>query len=327
MRAEYGSAYVGRLPEYKSASREYGRRAAPCSHVFNHPAPAGRLWRGEDMALVQCRECGSELSDQAKLCPNCGIARLVKQTVHPLLTIALVLLAVGFIMSRGTSAPETNSIANDVSAMPEENAVIAIDADSDEQNSAYGKAYQKKIPDPVVLYSKYDQLPLDRNFEQEMSIIRLWVLFRIGAIYGNCDLIDKNVGASLSKKHQEFRRNRVYNSILANKKLSKEKAEYAANMIVGYDPVYGYNHCAIAIISYLKPITEFANSKSFSNDIGRYFSDEDISPVAGSSMSVDEWRTIPTVLSRSGPSLTPDDAGEGRAAPPAENRLQPRGID
>lgn len=41
-RAEHGSAHVGRLPEYKTSRRKYGRRAAPCSHVFNHPAPAGQ---------------------------------------------------------------------------------------------------------------------------------------------------------------------------------------------------------------------------------------------------------------------------------------------
>lgn len=253
------------------------------------------------MALVQCRECGLSISDQANQCPHCGITRPVKRTVHPLITLSFVLLAVGFMLSKGASTSETNAIANDTSGSQVENSSIGNEADGYGEDAAYGKAYQKKIPDPANLYSQYDQLPLDKDWEQEMSILRLWVLFRIGAVYGNCDLIDKNVGANLSKKYQEFRNNETYNSILSNRRLNKEKAEYAANMIVGYDPVYGYEHCAIAIISYLKAVTKFANSKSFPKDTGQYFSYDDISPVIGSSLSVDEWRNLPVMVGQSTP--------------------------
>ncbi|KMZ13793.1 hypothetical protein BHUM_02689 [Candidatus Burkholderia humilis] len=31
------------------------------------------------MALKQCRECGTEVSDQAKVCPKCGIKNPVKR--------------------------------------------------------------------------------------------------------------------------------------------------------------------------------------------------------------------------------------------------------
>jgi hypothetical protein len=41
--AEHGTAYVGRFPKYKTSRRKYGRHAAPCSHVFNHPAPVGKV--------------------------------------------------------------------------------------------------------------------------------------------------------------------------------------------------------------------------------------------------------------------------------------------
>lgn len=40
-RAEHESAHVGRLTEYNSPRGKYVRRASSCSHVFNHPAPAG----------------------------------------------------------------------------------------------------------------------------------------------------------------------------------------------------------------------------------------------------------------------------------------------
>ena len=32
------------------------------------------------MAIAKCRECGTEVSDQAKVCPKCGIAKPVKKT-------------------------------------------------------------------------------------------------------------------------------------------------------------------------------------------------------------------------------------------------------
>ena len=30
------------------------------------------------MALIKCKECGKEISDQAKVCPNCGRTRAPK---------------------------------------------------------------------------------------------------------------------------------------------------------------------------------------------------------------------------------------------------------
>jgi hypothetical protein len=38
--AEHGAAYVGRLQKYMTSCRKYRRLAAPCSHGFNHTAPA-----------------------------------------------------------------------------------------------------------------------------------------------------------------------------------------------------------------------------------------------------------------------------------------------
>lgn len=31
------------------------------------------MLRSDNVALIKCRECGKEMSDRAKLCPNCGI--------------------------------------------------------------------------------------------------------------------------------------------------------------------------------------------------------------------------------------------------------------
>jgi zinc-ribbon domain len=36
--------------------------------------------QGSEMAIAQCRECGTEVSDQAKTCPKCGVSAPVKKT-------------------------------------------------------------------------------------------------------------------------------------------------------------------------------------------------------------------------------------------------------
>ena len=39
------------------------------------------------MALKPCRECGQEVSDQAKTCPKCGVGRPVATTANTLDTM------------------------------------------------------------------------------------------------------------------------------------------------------------------------------------------------------------------------------------------------
>jgi hypothetical protein len=49
------------------------------------------------MALVPCRECGKEVSDQAETCPNCGIKTPSKKTRQRklIITAIIILAAVG----------------------------------------------------------------------------------------------------------------------------------------------------------------------------------------------------------------------------------------
>ena len=49
------------------------------------------------MALVQCRECGKEVSDQAQTCPYCGIKTPSKKRrqIKWVITIILILVAIG----------------------------------------------------------------------------------------------------------------------------------------------------------------------------------------------------------------------------------------
>ena len=51
------------------------------------------------MALVPCRECGKEVSDEAKVCPYCGIKTPSKKRHQRgiILTVCFLLLAVGVV--------------------------------------------------------------------------------------------------------------------------------------------------------------------------------------------------------------------------------------
>lgn len=48
------------------------------------------------MAIAMCRECGKEVSDQAKSCPHCGVSKPVKKSVG--LVQAAIVIAIGLFM-------------------------------------------------------------------------------------------------------------------------------------------------------------------------------------------------------------------------------------
>ena len=49
------------------------------------------------MALVKCKECGKEISNTAKTCPNCGAVQ--KKSGFGCLTIILIIVALGVLLA------------------------------------------------------------------------------------------------------------------------------------------------------------------------------------------------------------------------------------
>jgi hypothetical protein len=45
------------------------------------------------MALAECRECGKEVSNSAKLCPHCGVSQPGKSKAQEMFVGALALIA------------------------------------------------------------------------------------------------------------------------------------------------------------------------------------------------------------------------------------------
>lgn len=52
------------------------------------------------MALIKCPECGKEISDEAKICPNCGAKSEQKRTTDNIIRIVIgaSLLIIGLML-------------------------------------------------------------------------------------------------------------------------------------------------------------------------------------------------------------------------------------
>lgn len=54
------------------------------------------------MALVKCQECAADISESAKVCPNCGYSKKKKRT-WPLILLAAVVIFVVYAVANGPS--------------------------------------------------------------------------------------------------------------------------------------------------------------------------------------------------------------------------------
>ncbi|WP_250472213.1 zinc ribbon domain-containing protein [Caballeronia sp. GAFFF1] len=70
------------------------------------------------MALKKCRECGTEVSEQAKVCPKCGIQNPVKRSslFAKILLALIALFVIGGILPRLASTPSKTTPAAPSSA-------------------------------------------------------------------------------------------------------------------------------------------------------------------------------------------------------------------
>ena len=117
------------------------------------------------MALVTCRECGKEVSEEAKVCPNCGIKtpskKRHKRGIYILIVMLLAVLgtgAWGYFRITG-SAPPTNG--NGISAPPK------IQKDIPVKQQVMQKDYKEKVSEmldsgiSVVKISKQTGIRID----------------------------------------------------------------------------------------------------------------------------------------------------------------------
>lgn len=56
------------------------------------------------MALIKCKECGKEISDQATSCPNCGAKLQTEEQKLIVIVVAIIIIIVSiYFMFKGTS--------------------------------------------------------------------------------------------------------------------------------------------------------------------------------------------------------------------------------
>ncbi|WP_233881015.1 zinc ribbon domain-containing protein [Paraburkholderia flagellata] len=109
------------------------------------------------MALKKCRECGAEVSEQAKVCPKCGIQNPVKRTSLPA-KIALVFLAVvvvGSVLPRlsghgGDSSP-TKTTSAATNAVPASAASTSMQGAQDTSASVTATDAPVSVSTPISL--------------------------------------------------------------------------------------------------------------------------------------------------------------------------------
>jgi hypothetical protein len=83
------------------------------------------------MAIGKCRECGAEVSDQAKVCPKCGVSKPIKKTsiiVKLLGALFLIALLQNIFLQSTPSTSSTNSpsIAETPKLTPKEEAMQSV---------------------------------------------------------------------------------------------------------------------------------------------------------------------------------------------------------
>lgn len=69
------------------------------------------------MALIICKECGKEISDKAKCCPNCGLPLKKKGRGFAIASLVLGIIACVYSLPVATTLSETNMNKTAVIAM------------------------------------------------------------------------------------------------------------------------------------------------------------------------------------------------------------------
>lgn len=94
------------------------------------------------MALMKCTECGKEISDKSKKCPNCGfkisenkqLSQKIKKVTIAIITIIFI-ISIGTLVYNKTKLPELNDKEQQALLHLKDLSIIAEDTDSIEVHS------------------------------------------------------------------------------------------------------------------------------------------------------------------------------------------------
>ena len=127
------------------------------------------------MALKICKECGEEISSDAKVCPKCGKIQKASSSVkHPVLIVIIVLIFLGMIISVGTSGSikYSNSIGTGSStSVPAEKFTLVSSEMTGTDYSAYIEGEIRNNTNKKYSYVKVSFTLYDENGAQLGSAI------------------------------------------------------------------------------------------------------------------------------------------------------------
>lgn len=90
------------------------------------------------MALIKCKECGKDISSEAKVCPSCGIAPPKRTGIVSIVVVGLIgIYMVKCTYDEASKGPPPQKSADTIQADKELNVAIA-----------YGKLIKKATKDP-----------------------------------------------------------------------------------------------------------------------------------------------------------------------------------
>jgi hypothetical protein len=109
------------------------------------------------MALIKCRECGRDISNQAKSCPQCGAK--VKKPVGPLGIFVVLVLAAVVVSSFFISQKETETQAKQAQAL-----IVPCDQKAaDKALSKMGGLWYQSKGETVLIREPWYGLPIDQK--------------------------------------------------------------------------------------------------------------------------------------------------------------------
>jgi len=72
------------------------------------------------MALTTCKECGNQVSNKAKSCPNCGSAPKKKSNMRMMLLVGVAIIVASLASTFDIGRPPTNTASSDAKAKEHE---------------------------------------------------------------------------------------------------------------------------------------------------------------------------------------------------------------
>ena len=105
------------------------------------------------MALIKCRECGSQVSSKAEACPKCGV-KMKKKTGCGTMVVALLLAPFVFVAVNSVLSPSSSSSFSDSTRELKEDIRNQIKLDWEWQKAGFGNVMEADFR--ITNSSSYD---------------------------------------------------------------------------------------------------------------------------------------------------------------------------